>query len=69
MKDLGEVKIISNPGKSGKDLNRLGVNELIRMVDVDGGEVKIVIAYTLDWLSRKVTDTLEFIELFKSKPN
>ena len=65
LKDLGEIEIISDPGKSGKNLNRPGIQELKRLVEV--GVVRAVIVYKLDRLSRKVTDTLELIELFKSK--
>jgi site-specific DNA recombinase len=55
--------IIEDAGKSGKDLNREGVQELIQKVK--DKRIGAVLVYKLDRLSRKVIDTLNLIELMK----
>jgi len=62
LKGLGEVEIISDPGVSGKDLNRAGIQELIERVRA--GEANTVIVYKLDRLSRRTQDSLNLIEEF-----
>jgi DNA invertase Pin-like site-specific DNA recombinase len=56
-------KIIEDAGKSGKDLNREGIQELIQKVK--DKRIGAVLVYKLDRLSRKVIDTLNLIELMK----
>ncbi len=57
--------IIEDAGKSGKDLNREGIQSLL-------GEIKIrsidaVVVYKLDRLSRRVRDTLSLMDLIEKK--
>ena len=58
--DLELIRIIEDAGKSGKDMNRDGVQELLNMVKKKS--IDAVIVYKLDRLSRKVIDTLTVIE-------
>jgi site-specific DNA recombinase len=61
--DLGLLEIVEDAGRSGKDLNRDGmqrVMELVRARSVDA-----VVVYKLDRLSRKVIDTLTLVDLMK----
>lgn len=58
--DLDLVEIIEDAGKSGKNLNREGVQELVSRIK--GKSIDAVIVYKLDRLSRKVIDTLTMIE-------
>jgi site-specific DNA recombinase len=55
--------IIEDAGKSGKDLNREGVQAIIKRIQ--DREIDAVIVYKLDRLSRRVIDTLNLIELMK----
>jgi site-specific DNA recombinase len=55
--------IIEDAGKSGKDINREGIQELIQKVK--DRRIGAVLVYKLDRLSRKVIDTLNMIELMK----
>jgi len=55
--------IIEDGGKSGKNLKRDGIEELLSMVK--GKEVEAIVVYRLDRLSRKVLDTLTLIEQFE----
>ncbi|HQM80504.1 MAG TPA: recombinase family protein [Syntrophorhabdaceae bacterium] len=61
--DLELIGIVEDPGKSGKDLNREGMRELVD--HIKGRQVNAVIVYKLDRLSRKVIDTLNLIELMR----
>lgn len=63
LNDLELVGIIEDAGKSGKNLNRDGMQELITMVK--RGSIGAIIVYRLDRLSRKVIDTLTLIETFE----
>lgn len=63
LNDLDLIEIISDPGKSGKNLKRPGIKKLIS--ELKG--IDAVVVYKLDRLSRKVKDTLELIELFEGK--
>jgi len=65
LKGLGEVGIISDPGVSGKDLNRYGIQELLKLVRA--GEVNNVVVYKLDRLSRRTQDSLNLIEEFTTR--
>ena len=64
LNDLQLMKVISDAGKSGKNLNREGLQELLE--DIKHSDIKGVIVYKLDRLSRKVLDTLSLIEKFES---
>jgi len=61
--DLELIGIVEDPGKSGKDLNREGMRELLD--HIEGRQINAVIVYKLDRLSRKVIDTLNLIELMR----
>lgn len=60
LNDLDLVEIIEDAGKSGKDTNREGIQKALALIE--SGEVKAIIVYKLDRLSRKVVDTLTLIE-------
>ncbi len=63
LNDMELVGIIEDAGKSGKNLNREGIHDLLSRIK--GKEVEAVIVYKLDRLSRKVIDTLNLIETFE----
>lgn len=63
--DLGEVLIISDPGKSGKDLNRPGLQQVLEMVD--RGHVGQVLVWRLDRLSRNLGDLIGLADKFGQK--
>ena len=58
--DLGEVVVIADPGKSGKDLNRPGLQQLLAMVDA--GHVANVLLWRLDRLSRNLGDLIDLAD-------
>lgn len=53
-------KIYVDPGYSGGNMDRPGLNEMIR--DINTGEIDTVVVYKLDRLSRSQFDTLYLIE-------
>ena len=53
-------KIYVDPGYSGGNMDRPGLNEMIK--DVEKGEIDTVVVYKLDRLSRSQFDTLYLIE-------
>lgn len=57
--DLGEVEVISDPGFSGGNMERTGLQELIR--GCQQGDVGHVIVTALDRLSRRIRDTLYLV--------
>ncbi|MGD0883574.1 MAG: recombinase family protein [Thermodesulfovibrionales bacterium] len=61
LNDLELSEIIEDAGKSGKNLNREGIQALMGMLK----RVDAIIVYKLDRLSRKVIDTLTLIETFE----
>jgi site-specific DNA recombinase len=63
LNDLELVEILEDAGKSGKDLNREGVQFLLEKMkrrDIDA-----LVVYKLDRLSRRVIDTLKLMELIE----
>src|SRR3954470_19729540 len=62
MKELDLVEVIIDPGESGKDLDRPGMQRLLAMVRAR--EITYVIIPKLDRLSRKVADAVELVDLF-----
>ena len=48
--ELGAVTVIEDPGRSGKDLHRPGLQQLLGMVEA--GHVSHVLVWRLDRLSR-----------------
>ena len=57
------VGIIDEPGKSGKNMNRPGIKALIK--HIRQGDIKLVISYKLDRISRDIFDYYEFEKLIK----
>jgi site-specific DNA recombinase len=58
--DLGEVTVIADPGKSGKDLNRPGIQQLLAMIEA--GHVANVLLWRLDRLSRNLGDLINLAD-------
>ena len=65
LNDLELVGIIEDAGKSGKDLNRDGIQDLMNRIG--RREIDAVVVYKLDRLSRRVRDTLQLMELVEKK--
>jgi DNA invertase Pin-like site-specific DNA recombinase len=62
LRDQGEVVVISDPGISGKDLNRPGVQQLLAAIEA--GHVAHVLVWRLDRLSRNLGDLVMLADLF-----
>ena len=60
-KDLQLYRVYSDPGVSGKNLNRPGVQEMIE--DMKIGRFDTLLVHKLDRLSRSMGDIISFIEL------
>lgn len=60
--DLGPVMVITDPGLSGKDLNRPGLMQLMGMVN--DGHVSNVLIWRLDRLSRNLGDLIGLADRF-----
>ena len=60
--DLGEVTVIADPGLSGKNLERPGLQQLLHMVDE--GHVANVLTWRLDRLSRNLGDLILLADRF-----
>lgn len=58
LNDLELLEVIEDAGKSGKSLNREGVQSLMSKIK----SIDAIVVYKLDRLSRKVIDTLTLIE-------
>jgi len=65
LNDLTLVEIIEDAGKSGKDLNREGVQYLLE--SIKSHQIDSVVVYKLDRLSRRVRDTLAVMDLIEKK--
>ncbi|HBA55076.1 MAG TPA: recombinase [Syntrophorhabdus aromaticivorans] len=65
LNDLDLVEIIEDAGKSGKDLNREGVQALLERIK--GRQIDAVVVYKLDRLSRRVKDTLNIMDAIEKK--
>lgn len=66
-KEWNDYKIYTDPGFSGKDLNRPKIKELIK--DIKNGFIDCVLVYKLDRISRSQKDTLYLIEEVFNKYN
>jgi site-specific DNA recombinase len=62
LRDLGEVTVISDPGLSGKNLNRSGLQQLLSAVEA--GHVSHVLVWRLDRLSRNLGDLILLADKF-----
>jgi site-specific DNA recombinase len=60
--DLGDVVVITDPGRSGKNLDRPGLQQLLGMVDA--GHVRAVLIWRLDRLSRNLADLILLADRF-----
>lgn len=65
LNDLSLVEIIEDAGKSGKDLNRDGIQSLLERIKSQQADA--VVVYKLDRLSRRVKDTLTLMDLIEKK--
>jgi DNA invertase Pin-like site-specific DNA recombinase len=65
LNELELVEIIEDAGKSGKDLNREGMQAL--MESIRTRSVDSIVVYKLDRLSRRVRDTLQLMELIEKQ--
>jgi site-specific DNA recombinase len=65
LNELELVEIIEDAGKSGKDLNREGIQNLVGLIKAR--RIDAVIVYKLDRLSRRVRDTLSLMDLIEKK--
>lgn len=62
MRGLGEVTVITDPGISGKNLTRPGLQQLLAAVEA--GHVAHVVIWRLDRLSRNLNDLILLADLF-----
>ena len=62
LRDLGDITIVSDPGISGKNMLRPGLQQLL--VAVEAGHASHVIVWKLDRLSRSLRDLMELRDLF-----
>jgi site-specific DNA recombinase len=60
--ELGEVTVIADPGLSGKNLERPGLQQLLHMVNE--GHVANVLTWRLDRLSRNLVDLIMLADEF-----
>lgn len=60
---LEPFRIISDAGKSGKNLSREGIQEIIQLCK--SKNIKSVVVYKLDRLTRSLRDLLNLIDIFK----
>ena len=60
--DLGKITVIADPGISGKDMARPGVQQLLAAVEA--GHATHVIVWKLDRLSRSLRDLMALRDLF-----
>lgn len=61
--DLGEVTVITDPGISGKDMLRPGLQQLLAAVEA--GHASHVVVWKLDRLSRSLRDLMELRDSFE----
>jgi DNA invertase Pin-like site-specific DNA recombinase len=62
LRDLGEITVISDPGISGKNMLRPGLQQLLAAVEA--GHASHVIVWKLDRLSRSLRDLMELRDTF-----
>jgi site-specific DNA recombinase len=65
LRDLGEVLVITDPGLSGKNLNRSGLQQLLAAVEA--GHVSNILVWRLDRLSRNLGDLIMLADKFGEK--
>ncbi len=62
LRDLGDVTLITDPGLSGKNLQRPGLQQLLAAVEA--GHVSHVLVWRLDRLSRSLSDLILLADKF-----
>jgi site-specific DNA recombinase len=62
LRDLGEVTVVADPGRSGKDMKRPGLQQLLAAVEA--GHVSHVLVWRLDRLSRNLGDLILLADRF-----
>lgn len=67
LKDMELVEMIVEEGKSGKTMNRPGLQKIINLIN--NKQIDVVICYKLDRLTRKTRDLLYLIEDVFAKNN
>ncbi|GAI79034.1 unnamed protein product, partial [marine sediment metagenome] len=58
--NLKLLKVVTDEGKSGKDLNREGINEILSLIS--DGSISHIIVYKMDRLTRRTFDLLHLVE-------
>lgn len=58
-----ETRVYNDPGKSGKDLDRPGFQQMLK--DIQKGKVSTVVVYKLDRISRNLRDFFNLMEEFR----
>jgi len=58
--NLGEIEIVKDEGKSGKNLNREGVQEVMRLAKKK--KISHIVVYKMDRLTRRTLDLLTLVE-------
>ncbi len=61
-RNLGEITVITDPGLSGKNMKRPGLQQILAMVEA--GHVANVLVWRLDRLSRNLGDLILLADLF-----
>ena len=61
LRDLGDVTVVTDPGKSGKNLERPGLQQVLAVVEA--GHVSHVLVWRLDRLSRNLADLILLADL------
>ena len=61
LRDLGDVTVVTDPGLSGKDMRRPGLQQLLAAVEA--GHVSHVLVWRLDRLSRNLGDLIRLADL------
>jgi site-specific DNA recombinase len=64
LRDLGQVTVIADPGLSGKNMQRPGLQQVLAAVEA--GHVSHVLVWRLDRLSRNLGDLILLADLFGS---
>lgn len=65
LKELGDVTIITDPGYSGKDLKRPGIQQVLAAIEA--GHVAHFVVWRLDRLSRNMLDFITFGNMLVSR--
>lgn len=64
-RNLSDVEVIEDAGLSAKDLKRPGIASIV--TSIEAGEVKAVVIWRLDRLTRNLHDLLDLVELFNQR--